>query len=136
MSKNPVLGVVPCTVSDCGGQMRVRQSNRGRGGHIRLYGHCDECKRLAQSKDDQEHLSRYLENDIETGVTQPEAAPVAVSAVETGEDWNPAKNPPETLPETPSRKEPKARSGGVWRFFVGVTAVAAVALGAGALAAR
>ncbi len=136
MSKNPVLGVVPCTHDGCKGRMTVRQSNRGRGGHTRLYGHCDTCKALAQSKADQDHLSRYLKDENETGSTQLDAAPVEVSGVTTGEDWDPAKTPPKPATKTPRKAPQKGSGGGVLKLVFGVLAIAGVALGAGALASR
>jgi hypothetical protein len=135
--KGPILGVVTCTAPGCSGDMQVRSRKAGRGGGVKLYGHCSECGHLEQKNSQQDHLKQCLSGDP---LPQDDQTSMSFESSftldKTGFNQDEIEYlPDETTEETPINSPAKVKAkpsepkrGGLLKWFIGgVTVVAAIA---------
>lgn len=133
-ANKPVLGYVPCTNPDCSEQMEVKTRKSGRGGlTTSLMGYCKKCRKLEQSGRSQEYLKQYAQTEPLNPVEQSQSSNVDGFDLLEISDKDAEEKPVKPQIKTGKREPQEPKSGGGVRLFVGVLAIIAVSVGAGAL---
>lgn len=133
-ANKPVLGYVPCTNPDCNEQMEVKTRKSGRGGlTTSLMGYCKKCRKLEQAGSSQEYLKQYAQTEPLNTVEQQQSGNVDGFDVAEISDKEPEAKPVNKTIKTGKHESEESSSGGGVRLFIGVLAIIAVSVGAGAL---